>query len=451
MKKISEEELLEKLDEGREIWTKWRQSTNNEKLYCTDANILGKDLGGFSINNVSFKDCAFVECNLKATSFSHSNYENVTFKGCEFGNSRFLFIIGKNISLDSAKGAKVEFIKSTIQESSLFDNDISNKMFSDVDFVNMDMSSEKSLNVSFSGIKVDDNTRNSAKKNSKITIGLNGIYNQKNNSASLVLETPAGDRMTGGDEDIILNSLTKSKKAFVTSVSATLITFTINFVGINSFAFLGIKINPKAFCLLAIPIIIFSLYKSNVLLRDVTNNIKYISSQTGAMKIGKFPWLLSRYGGSNFWNKLESFLFRLVYCFHPLFILPVLISFLFKSTFENSIPYLNISERLCDIYTANSNIIIALIWILYGWTLYFCLMIMIKSQKLQKPLLFDIANPTERSSPESEVAESLQKIEKLLSDFIGPMSFSGLDWRELQLYIKTKLELAKKELEEKNK
>src|SRR5690554_330395 len=447
MATITEEELIFELNKGEVSWNKWRHTSKNKQLICENALISGLSLGGYQFVNILFKSTTFQECQFQYKTFYECHFENSNFYNCEFREVRFNNIKANNLKLSHSKGQGLSFNNSVLESSDLFDHKIEQLEFIQSDFLDIDLSKENALSISISNIKVDKKTIKHAKKNPKITIGLNGIYNQINNSASLITETPKGDEMTGGKEEVILKSLIKAKKAFALSVSLTLITMAIKFIGLNSFTYLGIRINPNTFALYSLPIILFSLYKSNILLKDVVINVKYIKTQTGAMTIGRYPWLLSRFNGNKSFQKIESIVFRVLYCAHPLLLLSIINPLSNQVFFEESVANLDIAESLCDLYIDNFPIAIFVLWFLFSSIIYLSIRAFCKSQKLQKPLLFDLVNPIRNPNELNDISVSLNNILKYLLE----INFRKVDWDNLKNYLLKKSELVNQELRKNRK
>lgn len=445
MTTITKNELIIQIEKGEMSWRKWRDNSQNETLICDNSVISSMDLDQFQFYNIQFKNTKFIDCSLQNTRFDDCELDNCAFNNCDFQNVVFNNLNAKKISLCTSKGNGLKFTNSILEDCTLFESEIKPIEFIQSSFLNIDMSRKNSLLISFSSIQVDNKTIRKARKNPKITVGLNGIYNQVNNSASLISESPKGDEMTGGKEEVILNSLIKAKRAFVMSVSITLIIMAIKFIGINSFAYVGLKINPKTFSLYALPIIFFSLYKCNVLLGDVVTNVKYINTQSGAMTIGKYPWLLSRFSGNKVCQKAESLIIRILYCAHPLLFLSILIPLSNQQTFKETILNLEIAESIRNSYINGFPFFITILWILLFSIVLLTVKVFYKSQKLQKPLLFDLENPIKHVNDLNKISISLNHI----LNYILQINFKERDWEKLKNYITKKSELVEKELKKK--
>lgn len=445
----STEEIIKKLGISNHTeWNKWRHENNYPEIDLTDRKFNGKDFSSFNFHKLNLKNVQFINCELSFLIISNSFLENVLIQNSSIDKCSFTRIEAYSLNLKDSKAISVNFTHSKFTKCEFFTNEITELNFKNSEFINIDLSHKKATKISFSGIKIDFQTRAYAKKNPNITIGLNGIYNRTNNSASLQNEKPKGDEMLGGDEEVILASLKKSKLSFSTSLSATLIAFTLKFVGVNSFAYVGLKINPDTFAFLALPIIFFSLYKSNVILNDVIQSMKYIQTQKGATKIGRFPWLISRFWGIDLKQKIESFFIRIVYCLHPLLLLPLMAKWVTILDMQNIIYGLSIPENLCELYSKNAFYFIITLWILFGLTIYLSIKLFIKSQQMQKPILFDIQNPTPSETDSYRIAKSLEEIKKTISEFFGIEGIFPTDRWNLRDYLRNIKSISENELEE---
>lgn len=444
-------EILEKFNLSHQDWNKWRNENQNVEIELADVTLDNKKLNSFDFKKVNFKNVKFKNCDLGSTIFQELTMENVQIKDSNLEKSTFNKIKAKALDLDGSNATIINFTNSLFESCQLFANEIHTKNFHGSTFLNIDLSHKKATSISFSRLIIDKPTRLSAERNPKITIGLNGIYNKQNNSASLRNLVAQGDQMLGGNEDIILTSLNKSKAAFSTSTSAALIAFTLKYIGINSFAFVGLNINPNTFSLIALPIIFFSLYKSNLLLNDVINNVKYVQTQTGAMKIGRFPWLISRFWGLTKKERIESFFFRLLFCLHPILLFPIMGGWFTLKGVEDSIKELRITEDLCQLYVQNSLSILILLWSLFMFSIFFSFKLFLKSQKMQKPLLFDLQNPIPNNSDVFKIATNIENLKTIFSKFIGNHNAgmgSPIDWWSLNQYLRNESQKSEIELRE---
>ena len=66
---------------------------------------------------------------------------------------------------------------------------------------------------------------------------------------------------------------------------------------------------------------------------------------------------------------------------------------------------------------------------------------------MQKPLLFDIQNPSPNESDETKIAKNLEEIKKIFTDFLGN-NFTYIDWMSLRDYLRNKKSISQFELEE---
>ena len=69
-----------------------------------------------------------------------------------------------------------------------------------------------------------------------------------------------------------------------------------------------------------------------------------------------------------------------------------------------------------------------------------------KSQRMQKPLLFDLQNPAPKTDDIHKIGRSIEQIKSVINDFFGSHNFSTIDWHDLKKYLKTKKEISEIEL-----
>ena len=366
------------------------------------------------INNGAFRNATFINCTFRNFRFNNSEFINVKFIECIIEDNITFYecdIICSNLAREY-KG-NINFLSCKINNSDIFPHEYNKikRNFYLCSFIDMKMSIHEATNISFSEIEVDSQTIKNSSKNKNITVGLNGIYNRKNGTASLKLEKPKGDEMRSGDEEVILKNLTKAKLSFNTSYSIVLIIISIYFLGINSFSYIGLKLDADKLLLISLPIITFSMYKTFLYFKDASLSIKYINTQPAAVKVGRFPWMLSRFWGED--SKVSSYIVRFLISFHQLLLLFILFpNYLNNQQLKTTIYNLEIKDSLCVFYIDNVNVIFIIVWSIYLTTLYFSFKLFKFSNYMQKPLLFDISNKTDESSDLSKIEKHIGEIKR---------------------------------------
>ncbi|MFN6074389.1 MAG: pentapeptide repeat-containing protein [Fluviicola sp.] len=441
------------------VWSDWKTNFSMSFIEVKNTEFLNEQ---FSKNNLTrlnvkfekvvFKDCIFqdIEFNRYSSTsnyevlFDQVNFENVKFNNVKFFNINFNNSIFKNVEFSNVKVDKVVFNKVRLNngckgkinlyESSFIDCELFNEKLdysfqSLCYFTKINLNNKLAKNLKLTNLQFDELTNVYAKKNKDLIVGLNGVYNLFNNTASINKVIVKGDSMLGGDTDVILNSLTKAKRAFTISSTVVLLSISLFLFGFSSFSILGLNFNPEIFKIIVFPISLISLYKCNVLLEDLSLNIKYVNNQNGAMKIGRFPWMLTRFWGNNKLKKCESFFVRFLYCFQTLLLLPSLINFFSVKEYNNLIFGLNISDEKCTYYLNQHIVFLVIIISLYLVIFILSVRIFIKSQKLQKPLVFDktptnTINFTEKQL--FELNESLKSIKNEIVDFSNELKRKNL-------------------------
>src|SRR5262249_48513587 len=122
---------------------------------------------------------------------------------------------------------------------------------------------------------------------------------------------------------------------------------------------------------------------------DAFRGALYLHSRDDAMKVGQFPWALSRFSGKGWPSKRLSFLTRFVMAFHPL----VYLFFLFGNRWTHSIWFF-ITFGVILLF-------------LSGW-------VFLISQWFQMPILFDRKTEEERQSDLAKLAKSVEEQTKAI-------------------------------------
>jgi hypothetical protein len=127
---------------------------------------------------------------------------------------------------------------------------------------------------------------------------------------------------------------------------------------------------------------------------DALQGARYLQSRDDAMKVGQFPWALSRFSGRSWPHKLLSYLTRFVMAFHPL----VYLFFLFG----NRWPY---NKWVFIVFG------VALLF-LSGWVFSI-------SQGFQRPILFDRRTEENRQGDLARLAKSVEAQTQAMTKLIA--------------------------------
>ncbi|NTU52391.1 MAG: hypothetical protein HGA97_01540 [Chlorobiaceae bacterium] len=133
---------------------------------------------------------------------------------------------------------------------------------------------------------------------------------------------------------------------------------------------------------------------------------QYIDSRDSAMKVGHFPWTLSKYDNRRF-GKWITTLFRLFLCAHSL-----IYTYFFYTLYlaKGIYPVIIDMNYIGMLVFFGSALLIYLITIIYSVRIFWL------SQKFQKPILFD---PQTERNRKSEAAILNEKITELI-DILKP-------------------------------
>jgi len=153
------------------------------------------------------------------------------------------------------------------------------------------------------------------------------------------------------------------------------------------------KILTGQFALFAMPFSIGFLVLTASFMSDALKGARYLHSRDDAMKVGQFPWALSRFSGKDWPSKLLSFLTRFVMAFHPL----VYLFFLFGNRWQYS--------RWVFIAFG------AILLFLSDWVFSI-------SQGFHRPILFDRKTEEERQSDLAKLAKSVDEQTKAVTELI---------------------------------
>jgi uncharacterized protein YjbI with pentapeptide repeats len=235
--------------------------------------------------------------------------------------------------------------------------------------------------VDLSGCVVDKNTI-SVNKITGCVVGVNGIYNSYTDSSALMRHKPSGDSMLGSSVDAIVESLKHARKLYNTALSMAGIVFLITFFKVKgiSLPFLSeIQSDPIHLAIISIMLSFGALSMTESFMRSALDGTMYIYDQESAMRVGHFPWILSKYDKS-LWGRTLSLVLRGVILAHPFSYLYMYYYFYSKSEIYLWFP---------DIDRYWMSIVLGIVIITYFLNLLLSMKIFILSSRFQKPILFD--------------------------------------------------------------
>jgi hypothetical protein len=231
------------------------------------------------------------------------------------------------------------------------------------------------------------------------TKGVNGLYVESTNSAALMTLTPPGDSMKGANASAVVESLKQARSLHVFSMTLAAFVFYIAVLKTDQtdqikLPLIDEKISTGDFGLFAMPFSIGFLTLAASFMSDALKGARYLHSRDDAMKVGQFPWALSRFSGRDWPSKLLSYLTRFVMAFHPL----IYLFFLFGNRWLYS----------KWVFTAFGVILL----FLSGWVFSI-------SQGFQRPILFDRKTEEERQSDLAKLAKSVEAQTQAMTKLIA--------------------------------
>ena len=138
-------------------------------------------------------------------------------------------------------------------------------------------------------------------------------------------------------------------------------------------------------------------------IRAALEGARYINDRDSAMKVGHFPWTISKYDKGK-WGKWQSQLMRLILCFHPL-VYPAL----YFRVLPNPLVALFPAGAFLLFYLGNGFVALAFLGLLV-----LCGRIFWLSQQFQKPILFDPETERKRKSDSAILNEKITELIDIL-------------------------------------
>ena len=227
-------------------------------------------------------------------------------------------------------------------------------------------------------------------------IGVNGIWCKDTDSAALRVLTPPGNSMQASLPDAVIESLKKARRLYSISMALAGIFVLITILGIDKpiIIFSNLEIPPEKFGLFAMFISLGVLSLVGSFMAAALKGTRYLNERKSATIVGNFPWVLSKYAGSNWANKILSFITRFIMSFHALVYLFVYLSW--------------DKWDVINVWVFTGSIILLLM---------FSVWIFIISHQFQKPILFDKQTEKMRQTDVEKLTVAIRdqtdKIEKL--------------------------------------
>ena len=168
------------LQEGVEVWNKWRESNPNIRPDLSDLDLAGTNLSDANLTDTKFSKTIFKKARLDRVNFSRSLFVNTDFGGASITFSRFVRNILHSVSFHDASLSHSTFFRGRWHRVKLHQADLYGSTFRDckmdqVDFGNADLSSTVFANVDLSkSIGLDK-----AKHAGPSTLGTDTLYRSR--------------------------------------------------------------------------------------------------------------------------------------------------------------------------------------------------------------------------------------------------------------------------------
>ena len=242
--------------------------------------------------------------------------------------------------------------------------------------------------------------------------GVNGFYCSEKDISVLIRLDPKGNSMRGSNPDAVEDSLKHARKLHFYSIMLAGIALLVFILDIKEIKIpyllpdnvLGKVSNPTVspFKLSVLSIILSTGICGlvAVFLNSALQGTQYLNDRASAMKIGHFPWVLSKYEHKK-GSKIISFIFRLLFSFHPVIYIPFFFSKRINDSmfFSLLIPW----SRYYILPSSNFIIIGILLLIICGRIFYL-------SERFQKPILFDPKTEKDRKNDTERLTERVSEL-----------------------------------------
>ena len=333
----------------------------------SDANLSGTNLIGANLKGAKLKSnltkakltgVDLKECNLRGALLKQVNLREADLSGADLRQTNF---------------AGAELSKVKLRGANLFEADLSETNLKDADLRGANLRRANLNGASLSGAIFDERT--SLYQIKGVQTGVNGIYSESSDSAALMILVPRGNSMQGSNPDVVVESLRRARRLHGYSLTLAGFAILIAMLNLHTLEFpsvKGLEVTPDIFVLLAMPISIAVLIVVNSFFNSALNGTRHLQDRDSAMKVGNFPWSLSRYSGESITIKILSYITRSIMTFHP-------------------VVYIYFLERWNGLQLFGYAFIMVILLILSFWTFAI-------SQRFQKPILFDAKQEKERKT-----------------------------------------------------
>ena len=389
------------LSQGITCWNSWRmqnedifpdlegadlecanlQGANLEGANLQNANLFAANLIGANLSWADLRRANLFESRMIRTNFYRANLNravlvNADLRGSYFGRARM-----SRANLSKANLTACNMDHANLQGAILFG---ARMVKANLKGVNFKKAQLRGVNVS--GSVLDEET--TFYRTRDIVPGMNGMYSTYSNSTAFMKPRVQGDSMLANDPRAVLNSLTTARRYHTLSIAFALVALGVSIIfrpqqDLSSFALLNTIF--ERFATFAMLLTGACLYFVKSYMEDALAGVRFLRSRASAMKVGKFPWPLSRYMGTTTNKKVATTLSRVVLCFHPLVYL--LIPFSPESWYN---------------------------WILLAGVLAMSALTLKVSMEFQRPILFDPLTEMKQQRQKKKTQQTINLVAKQL-------------------------------------
>jgi hypothetical protein len=398
---MANEKQLALLRQGVKEWNQWRDANPDVKIDLTRADLKLDNLEGVNLNHVDLTLANLTNANLTEADFTDANLRfanltkaDLTGANLWFTNLRRCNLTGTNLTGTNLTGA--DFTGAELKRADLTSADLSSANLQCAELKGADLSATYLTEAVI-------NARTNFNNAKGITRGVNGIYSRGTKTAALMNLAPEGDSMQGSNVEAVLDNLKHARRLHSISLlfaGITLLSFVLHRDTITvPFNILKDPIDAVTFAGLSIIISATLMMFTSIFFGSALDGTKYLTSRDSAMKVGQFPWILSKYE-KGIAPKIISILLRIILCFHPFIFIIVL----------------SLQSTVADF--ERTPILLYLLFVSVPMLLVTCFWLFRLSLGFLRPIVFDVVEEAKRQSGDEKIASTIKeqtgKIDELL-------------------------------------
>jgi hypothetical protein len=414
------------LKQGVDAWNQWRVespeivpdlSDANLKeaklsgINLKEANLVRANLAGANLERPELTVFDMIASNLKGTKLIGTDLEGANLMAATLEGAKLVGtnLVATNLFGANLKGGNLESAHLELADLVAANLSGANLSLANLEGANLqgaDLSGAKFYGASLSGAIMDLRCISVSKHLLEIEIGVNGIYSAITDSAALMQLSPPGNSMQGSNAEAIVESLKHARKLHNISLGFAAVALLIPILRPKEIKlpfFSDFSADSTHFAVLAILVSIGILSLTESFIRSALDGAKYIRDRDSAMKVGHFPWTISKFDKGR-WGKSQSLIMRFILCFHPLLYLV-----LYSMELPDSLSAFFPARGDWLFYLGNGFMILV-----YFALLALCGRIFWLSQQFQRPILFDPQTEKNRKSDAAILNEKVSELIELL-------------------------------------